>query len=193
LLNYKGVKQNQFTRNTRKETGKMKAYNLQAKTIKVGENDRTVLVLGQDGRGRVQKLIRCDLGLQDGETVTLKQPKPGMPGVPSIIKGGSDDNKWLMRISTDGAYIRGANGNVRYACGEVELIAKGYGAFGDAGRTGTWDDVLIVASVGTVIRVKPTRADAYYLYAGENSIQSLSAEEAEFEGLVIDKDLFTQI
>lgn len=170
----------------------MKAYNLKATKTKVGDKEVSVISLGENGRGRVNKLIRCESGVENGELVTVKIPKPGMPGAVTVTKGGDPDNKWLMRISTEGSYIRGAEGNVRFL-GDAQLIAKGYGAFGDAGRTGTWDDVLICVSIGTVLRVKPSRGNAYFLLVGEDSIQKYSQEEANFEGIQTDKDSFTRV
>ena len=167
----------------------MKAYNLNAKTTLVGEKEVSVIELGEKGRGRVQKLIRCETGIVDGEQVSIKIPKPGMPGAVAITKGDDNSGDWLMRISTYGSYVRGADGNVRFR-GEAKLVVKGYGAFGDAGRTGNWDDVLIVASPGTVLRVKPSRGDAYFLSVEEDKIVKYSAEEAEFDGIETNKDSF---
>jgi hypothetical protein len=57
------------------------------------------------------------------------------------------------------------------------VVARGQGAFGDAGRTGTWDDLLLVVEPGTVLRVKPARADAYWLHFGREKVTRLTAPE----------------
>ena len=165
----------------------MKAFNLSAKNIEVAGNKVPVIQLGESGRGRLLVSIPCPEGLQDGDTVQAlpAQVKAnGLKTKPSIKGSNDPENGWVARISTDGSYIRGACGNVSYdptqpSVGAPILIAKGYGAFGDAGRTGNWDDLLVQVSDGTVLRVKPTRADAYYLWFQESKVSTLTLDELE--------------
>lgn len=174
----------------------MKAFNLKAITKIIAGSEKTVIQLGEEGRGRKSILVKCEAGIQDGENVTVKIPKPGMPGVPQITRDDqSPGDGWISRVSTNGAYIRGAQGNVRYltASPAVTAIAKGHGAFGDAGRTGTWDDVLLQVPIGAVLRVKPSRGDAYFLRFDSDSVQKLTAEEAAFEGIETEKESYTKI
>ncbi len=170
----------------------MKAYNLKSITKNIAGKEQPVIQLGEEGRGRKSVLIKCEAGIVDGELVNLKTPKPGLPGVPQIAKSSEDpcDEKWLARISTNGAYIRGAQGNIRYLSNTppATLISKGHGAFGDAGRTGTWDDVLVVVAVGAVLRVKPSRGDAYFLKFDSEQVIKMTAQEAQFEGISTEID-----
>lgn len=174
----------------------MKAFNLKATTKIIAGSEKSVIQLGEEGRGRKSTLVKCEPAIQDGENVIVKTPKPGMPGVSQITRDSqSTGDGWVARVSTSGAYIRGAQGNVRYLTegSVVALIAKGHGAFGDAGRTGTWDDVLVHAPIGAVLRVKPSRGDAYFLRFDSNSVQKLTAEEAAFEGIETSIEHFTKL
>jgi hypothetical protein len=152
----------------------MKAFNLKAEE----RNGKTLIALGEEGRGRKLTLVRCALDIKDTEEVTVIKPKPGVPTISKATPYGS--TAWLARITTDGAYIRGAEGNVRFLGEGVELVAKGFGAFGDAGRTGNWDDVLIIVPNGTLLRVKPTRGDAYFLLFTAVEVVTMTVEEANF-------------
>ena len=165
----------------------MKAYNLSAKNIEVAGNKVPVIQLGESGRGRLLVSIPCPEGLQDGDTVQALPPQTkanGLKTKPSIKKTSDTENGWVARISTDGSYIRGACGNVSFDPTQTGvsvpvIVAKGCGAFGDAGRTGTWDDVVVQVSDGTVLRVKPTRADAYYLWFQKEKVSTLTLDELE--------------
>ncbi|MBN2865242.1 MAG: hypothetical protein JXK16_04485 [Thiotrichales bacterium] len=143
----------------------MKAYNLKTQKFNVTNGvEIDAIILGESGRGRRQEVIPCpDDGLENGAGVSVGRTQSGRPRINTAAK---PEGAWLARIRTDGAYIRGADGNVRvlpnHAKG-VELVAKGFGAFGLAGGVGNWDDVLVVVPDGTLIRVKPTRATASYL------------------------------
>lgn len=224
----------------------VRAYNLGKTTdVTIGGKPVSVFKLGEEGRGREQKIVRCDPSIADGDLVTLTVPKKGMPGSISIskVEPGSiasdsaklagNTNCWLVRISTQGAYIRGAKGNVRWRlewsghdtmgsdlpeaantsnfptsldctvaqseltqCGvsSVSLVAKGFGAFGDAGRTGTWDDVLIlvrIISQPIILRVKPSRGEPYFLKVTQNEIVRYgNSKEANFDGIATEIELF---
>jgi hypothetical protein len=171
----------------------VKAFNLKAKMVEVGGKEREAIALGENGRGRKLTLVKCAVGIQDGFLVTVKTPKPGMPGVVQIGPS-SDSSGWLVRISTVGSYIRGADGNIKSLGGEgAQVIARGHGAFGDAGRTGTWDDLLIAVDDGAILRVKPSRGDAYFLVFGSSNVQKLSAPDAEFEGIPVDQESYKRL
>ena len=169
-----------------------KAWNLTAQKSTVAGREISTLDLGESGRGRQLTQIPCPLGLQNGDavTATLPETKPnGLKTKASIKAGGVEGDTWVARISTDGAYIRGANGNVSYdpaVSNAPILIAKGYGAFGDAGRTGNWDDVIVLVQDGTILRVKPTRGDAYFLFFESNAVSRLTQDELDLLGLEFD-------
>lgn len=172
----------------------MKAYNLKSVKRTVADNVISVLELGESGRGRKLISVKCPEGIKDGDPVSLaKAPaNAAIAAKPKILC--SDDGKgdlWLARISTEGAYIRGAYGYVSYDPNVTytpEVIAKANGAFGDAGRTGTWYDYLLVVADHTVLRVKPSRGDAYYLHFGVDKVNRLTYDQLDLVDLTFDKD-----
>lgn len=172
----------------------MRAYNLVAVETTVGISTKEVIILGEEGRGRKRAFVKCPRGLENGDRVTVSIPK-SLVGVPAITAGDDGDLNWVARICTDGAYIRGANGNVRWWTDRPQptVVARGYGAFGDAGRTGNWDDFVLIVPIGAVLRVKPTRADAYFLYFGGDEVFKYSAEEAELEDIPTSTDLYERL
>jgi len=169
-----------------------KAWNLIAQKSTVGGREISTLNLGESGRGRQLTHVPCPVGLQNGDavTATLPETKPnGLKTKASIKAGGVEGDTWVARISTDGAYIRGAQGNVSYDPAQSPtpiLIAKGYGAFGDAGRTGNWDDVIVLVQDGTILRIKPTRGDVYFLFFEAHKVSRLTQDELDLLGLEFD-------
>ena len=49
-------------------------------------------------------------------------------------------------------------------------MISGYGAFGDAGRIGSWDDGLVTMKLGDVLRVYPSRGEHSYALWLENGV-----------------------
>ena len=164
--------------------GIMKAFNLSNTAVQsVARRDMTVLILGEPGRGRKQIAIPCPEGIKDGEDVTFSGGGTTPQGIKrkTKIELGDDGKKvWLARVSTAGAYIRGANGGAstqpQYGVKTLELA---HGAFGDAGRIGIWRDYLAVIPFGSILRVKPSRGDCYYLWFEEDKVSKLTADELE--------------
>lgn len=165
----------------------MKPFNISADTRKeIGGQQVPVMALGEPGRGRQLTLIRVPAAV--AAQVQLEESKPGMPKRVAIVNSKPESVQmpcaWLARVSTCGAYVRGANGNVRVlvaTASKVRVVARGQGAFGDAGRTGTWDDLLLVVEPGTVLRVKPSRSDAYWVHFGEKVTHLTLPELALFD------------
>ena len=155
-----------------------KAFNLVSNEVEMAFGKLKAIVLGQKGRGRMSTYVPCEGDFSDGAPVALSTTRSGKP---KIIAGqpGSDATGWLARISTEGAYLRGAYGHVRALDPElVRVVAYGYGAFGNAGRCGQWGDYLLTIQPGAVLRVKPTRGPAYFLHVTEDRIVQLTQEEA---------------
>jgi hypothetical protein len=153
----------------------MKAYNLIPKDVQMSFGTLSVLTLGETGRGRKMTYVPCERRFEDGEPVALSTTRAGKPK----IVAGTDCTGWLARISTEGPYIRGAYGHIRALDPElVRVVAFGYGAFGIAGRVGQWYDYLLQLQPGAVLRVKPSRRDAYFLHATPDRIVRLEREEA---------------
>lgn len=158
----------------------MRTYQIYETTqeIEVGGQQVRALLLGEAGRGRKQTkvLVKAEEGL--AQAVARKVGNP-------VIQPSVDPVGWLARISTQGAYIRGANGNLSIAPDQqgVTVITKGYGAFGLAGRTGTWDDLLLAIDDQAIIRVKPSRGPAYLLCFGKQDVQRISYADADLLGI----------
>jgi len=169
-----------------------KAYNLKAVEKTLAGRTVSVISLGEEGRGRQLTAVPCTIGIENNSIVlvTLSETKTsGIVTKPRIalLPNTSETVKlWCARISTSGAYIRGAQGNVSSNTKDVILVAKGTGAFGDAGRTGDWDDVLVLVPDNTVLRVKPTRADAFYLLFSHTDVVKLTKDELELLELNFD-------
>lgn len=166
----------------------MKVHNITVSEVKINDFSFTALTLGEKGRGRVLVNVACPQKFEYLEIGTTKQGKPR-------LNASKSSKGWLARISTHGAYIRGATGNVSTnpeIAEKIKVIARGKGAFGDAGRTGTWDDILILTELENFwLRVKPTRGDAYLLIFNQEKVTKISYEDLDIfvENTDIDIDV----
>ena len=112
------------------------------------------VALGEHGRGRQQVFLPTPKGLEGAigglrSDLTIGLTKAGRPR----INHGKDKDMYLA-LSSERGYTRRGNGVVKIPVGQaVELIARGNGADGDAGRIGYWDVVLVKAKEGDVFRV----------------------------------------
>ena len=176
----------------------MKAFNLSGTSKQsIAGREMTVLVLGEFGRGRKQIAIPCPEGIKNGDAVTFSGGGTTPQGIKrkTKIELGDDDQKaWLARVSTAGAYIRGANGGAstqpEYG---VKVLEVAHGAFGDAGRTGIWRDYLAVIPFGSILRVKPSRGDCYYLWFEAEKVSRLTEDELGLLGLDYNMDTRVQL
>ncbi len=159
----------------------MKTFNIEVgkKILKNGA-EISALILGEMGRGRFEALIPAPDDITDGDLVSIGTTRTGRPR----INRGGDDHGWLMRVSTKGAYIRGGVGSVmvpRPNADKVAVIAGGNGAFGDAGRIGYWDDLLISVhpdqGEGILLRVKPTRGNPKFLVVTPEKVHEFVNKE----------------
>jgi hypothetical protein len=164
-----------------------------------------VVYLGETGRGRwYEKIALCrhqPAEVVDGRVleafpkkITLAaKPDKGMKEKTFYVlqkpRNGNGD-KVLVRIRTLTSYIRGASGRYTKVEGEPETLIAGYGAFGAAGRVGSWDDGLVVMKAGDVLRVYPSRGQHSYALWLEDGVpqtatwqdyQNLRAVEAAQE------------
>lgn len=158
----------------------MKTYNIVPETINIADQNISVITLGEAGRGRIQKHIPC----AEGTLLECPNVNPNLKIKPKAkILASTSEKGWLARISTEGTYVRGANGNISISPEYVEnirVVAFGQGAFGAAGRTGTWDDILIATELEEFwLRVKPSRGDAYILLFKEGKVSRINYAQAE--------------
>jgi hypothetical protein len=168
----------------------MKTYNLKPQPVKVGDVTVSAITIGESGRGRVLIHVPCPEVFEYLEAIL---PTEGPVKKKGRLIPTTANNGWVARISTEGSYIRGANGNVsapKYLVNQINVVAKAYGAFGDAGRTGNWDDIIISTKLEEFyLRVKPSRGDAYILQFKESQVCKISLEQAD----LIDLDLSEMI
>ncbi len=81
--------------------------------------------------------------------MTIGTSKTGRPRI-----NKSDNDELYLILSTERNYTRRGNGYVRAPKDQkVEIIARGNGADGDAGRIGSWDVLILKAHEGDVYRV----------------------------------------
>lgn len=129
-------------------------------TLKVQEREMkfgsvTGVSIGEYGRGRREVFLPTPKGLEGEisqgltENLTVGTSKTGRPR----INKGTDEQLYLI-LSTERNYTRRGNGYIRVPKNqEVEIIARGNGADGDAGRIGSWDALILKAHEGDVFRV----------------------------------------
>ena len=156
----------------------MKAYNLNAKEIELSFGKISALVLGERGRGRWQVIVPAPKDIKDGSGVCIGKTKTGK----NKIVFCDDKKGWLARVSTEGRYVRGATGFIKANPAKVKIIEAGNGAYGDAGRLGTWKDYLLQIEDNTFVYVKPTRASTvspYYLYFSKDNVYRVEREELD--------------
>ena len=153
----------------------MKAYNLKVESVMFGQTQGQGLLLGEEGRNRTARKIKCSESILDGSECDYKAPKIGFGSIVPSDSVSSDE--WLARISTEGAYVRGANGNLACLNGTAMMIVSGLGKFGDAGNTGQWQDGLLVVPAGETIRVKPSRGNPYFLAFGATDVEKFTEDD----------------
>lgn len=129
-----------------------KAVDVATREFKFGHIEG--ISLGEHGRGRQQIFLPTPQGLEGAvgglrTDLTVGLTKAGRPRV----NRGKDKDMYLA-LSSERGYTRRGNGVIKTPVGQtVELITRGNGADGDAGRIGYWDVVLVKASEGDVFRV----------------------------------------
>lgn len=131
--------------------------------------------MGEVGRGRRFMSLTCPEGTEIkaglNADYTVGTTKSGKP---RIVKK-ADDTMYLM-LSAQGGYTRRGNGTIKVLeahKGEFEVVARGNGADGDAGRIGYWDCMTIKAPrTDAIIRVRTsgggygTPSDLYVIHEG---------------------------
>lgn len=131
--------------------------------------------MGEVGRGRKFMALTCpkDTIVQKGmnSDLTIGQTKTGKPRIIS-----KKDDTLYMILSSEGGYTRRGDGTIRILKSEkdkFEILARGNGADGDAGRIGFWDCVLLkvpytdaIVRVRTSGRVDGNPSDLYVIHQG---------------------------
>jgi len=94
-------------------------------------------VIGEEGRGRYCKTIPI---VGTGTEVRLKLAETGVVGVAC---GDTDDSRCVAIINTNGGYKRGRSYDIM-APENLTVVAEGLGAFGEAGRVGSYKVYLAI-------------------------------------------------
>ena len=133
---------------------------------------------GESGRGRKLLALACPpatmvkSGMNTGLTIGKTRS-----GRPRINKAGTADNELFMLLSAQGGYTRRGCGTIwvpEKDLDKFEVLARGNGADGMAGRIGFWDVLLLHVPDGvtTVVRVRTsgagygTPSDLYVIHGG---------------------------
>ncbi len=141
------------------------------KDDKLGE----IIFLGEDGRGRryekVGFLRKDPAEIIDGKVfdahpvkITINRGEKNEKSFYVLAKPQSgNDQRILVRVDTCTGYVRGGAGGYKALKGNPETVVHAYGAYGDAGRIGSWDDDLVVMSPGDVINVHGSRSGSWII------------------------------
>lgn len=151
----------------------MKPHNITVAEIKLTAFSLIGLQLGEHGRGRVLTLVP----VEEAPFYELGQTRTGKP---KLIPSNNVGEGWIARISTEGCYTRDTHGRASATPGVV-VIAKGSGAYGDAGRIGSWDDFLLFVPDGGVVKVQPSggmsKRPPYFLHFKLDGVVKILAAE----------------
>jgi hypothetical protein len=165
----------------------MKTYGINPRTFEIKNKEETLysleaIEMGEKGVGRKYLLVPCPLNF------TYLQPGTTKSGKIRLCQSDSSDG-WIVHINAKGAYLRDARGRIKIQSGiTYSLLEKAYGAFGIAGRVGSWDDVLIsVSAEFFFLLVKPTRGEKYYISFKDGKATKLTPEE--FDIISIDEEI----
>ena len=119
------------------------------------------ICLGEKGRGRQLLALTCPEGVELRKNTLNKELSIGLTksGKPRIVHKTED--VLYMIVSAEGGYTRRGNGTIRVlknAKDQFEILGRGNGADGAAGRIGYWDVLLIKAPKNGIIRVRTSGA-----------------------------------
>lgn len=177
----------------------MKTYTFSCGSLKKGiemkadEKLGQVIFLGEEGHGRRYEKValgrRNPAEVIDGRRVEDAEPVritlPAKEGKPEKVfyileKPVVEIQNVLVRVNTYTSYVKNGSGYWKVVAGQPEELISGYGAFGDAGRIGNWNDGLIVMRPGDALRVYPSRgsSDALWMSA-EGKLQCASWQDYE--------------
>jgi len=160
----------------------MKKYNVNPVEREFSWRKMLVVSLGERGRGRLEALVPFHAP-KDAKYLDLGQTKSGKP---KIIKGNGPDGKWLAVVSGVGTYTRDTYGTV-YCLpqdkGRIQVVAFGRGAYGAAGRIGSWNEFLVVIPDDTFLKIRPAggsnKIERYWLFFGTDKVYRVEKNEMD--------------
>ena len=173
---------------TTKIGGVFSNYYLTAEKVEKPTYTRWRITLGEQGRGRKLLDLTCPEGMKvlkgQNPNLTIGSTRSGNHKLVSA----SVDKQYLL-LSAEGTYARCGNGKVYWNLNnssKYTLLENGWGAYGDAGRIGYWDAVLLAIdgaaeAVNDWICVRPSGRREWdcckYVFIGSGEI--LYFEELE--------------
>lgn len=117
----------------------------------------TGTTIGESGRGRHEVFLPTPKDLKEGITkglnygLTIGASKTGRP---RVNRCSANSEEIFLILSSERDYTRKGSGRIEAPEHQsTEIIARGNGADGDAGRIGTWDVLILKAHDGDVFRV----------------------------------------
>lgn len=150
--------------------------------IELREVDRfgLALMLGERGRGRWEEIVTLDRRSPpvvtngrvldcEARTIALTARDGREARKFSVLTAAENpsSSSAIVRVSTEWVYTRGSVGRVKILHGDVQIVARGNGAHGIAGRIGSWDDLLLIVPPGGEILIRPEgghKTTAYRLW-----------------------------
>jgi len=159
----------------------VKIYGIKPLCKEFAWGEMQCVVLGEEGRGR--KRVIVPFHAKYDENANNYEIGKTRKGAPKIIRTKQPSEGWIARINCYYTYTRGTKGRYEVISGNVEEVAMGYGAFGAAGRIGSWDDALVVVKppFPAVVKVYPSggryKVLPYYLVFWENRVDRVEEDE----------------
>ena len=170
----------------------MKRFNINPVEKEFSWGKMHVIELGEKGRGR-QYVIVPYHAPEDAEYLDLAHTKNFHP---KLIRSDSSGTGWIAYVKPDTWYIRGGYATVE-APEPVRVIARGQGAYGDAGRLAHWHDFLLYVPDNTLIKLKNMRTVPQYLYFSPDKVYRIEKEELELfidvHDLAVDLNSFVDL
>lgn len=154
----------------------MKQFNLKPEMRTLSFGELMVIALGERGRNRYETLIPYQDDLSETDSAIAV---PTRTGRRRIVRGHGNEG-WLARIKTDGVYRRGSHGCVyvhRDDALKVKVLATGQGAYGEAGRLGTWYDYLLELEDFVLLKVQYFGGYINYMYFTPARVFVIEQEE----------------
>lgn len=162
----------------------MRLYGIRPVKRTFSWGEMQVVELGEEGRGRELVIIPF---FGDIEKDKHYEIAPTRSGRSKIIKSDKETPGWIAKLSASGCYTRGTQGSV-YVMNEdipkIEVLEMGWGAYGDAGRLGSWDEFLVVVKdFPARFKIKPAGGSSkirpYWVVFTEDKVYVVEENEVE--------------
>jgi hypothetical protein len=143
------------------------------------------LILGEEGRGRKRVIIPFHASFsEEADNYEIGRTRKGAPKIIQTIQTKPSEG-WIARINCYYTYTRNTRGYYEIIAGNIEEVAAGFGAFGTAGRIGSWDDALVVVKppFPAIVKIYPSggkhKVLPYYLVFYDDRVDKVKEDEWE--------------